>query len=379
MSDFHPAYFQIAFRTEGPVPQWPERFVIITAYATTGESWSEERNIEADQRLHAELRRRGCTPLRITGYDPQSGHAEPGWAVDLPMDEALTVGRDFLQDSIFAVLGDALLVGRCNGPWQQEAIGGFRERVGPGTRPLILHIPHAATAIPERTGYVVDEATLQAEHLMLSDLHTDDLYANSVDIAIVAPFSRVFCDVERFADDAQEVMASVGMGVLYTQSDAGLPLRSVSPELRERVLLEHYWPHHQRLTAAVDAQLLLHGQATVVDCHSFPALPFRRDLDQQLPRPDFNIGTDTFHTPPELIKSAIAYFAQAGYTLGVDRPYQGTLVPMAHYRRDARVRSIMLEVNRDLYMRPGSDLPSAGYPQVKAMVQGFLEVMREAG
>lgn len=242
---------------------------------------------------------------------------------------------------------------------------------------LILHIPHASTTIPDRTGYLVDEATLQAEQLLLADLHTDELFANPTDIAIVAPVSRIFCDVERFADDALEVMADVGMGVLYTHSDAGIPLRTVSPAQRERVLQEHYWPHHQRLTAAVDAQLLLHGRATLVDCHSFPALPFRRDLDQQLPRPHFNIGTDAFHTPPELIERAIAYFAHTGYSLGVDRPYRGTLVPMAHYQRDARVRSIMLEVNRDLYLQHGTALRNARYAGTKAVVQGFLDAMRK--
>jgi N-formylglutamate amidohydrolase len=241
---------------------------------------------------------------------------------------------------------------------------------------LILHIPHAATTIPLRDGYVVDDAALLAEQLLLTDWHTDELFANATDSAIVAPFSRVFCDVERFADDAHEVMAGVGMGVLYERSDAGLPLRSVSPELRERVLQEYYRPHHHRLTAAVDAQLQQHGQATLVDCHSFPALPLRRDLDQQLPRPDFNFGTDAFHTPQELIERATAYFAQAGYSLGVDRPYRGTLVPMVYYQRDARVRSIMLEVNRDLYLQSGTNIRNARFDAIKGVVQGFLDAMR---
>lgn len=100
-----------------------------TACATTGETWSPERNTEADQRLHAELLRRGWTPLHITGYDPHTGHAEPGWAVELAMDEAMAIGRDFLQDALFAVQGDALVVAQCNSPWTQQAMGSFRERV----------------------------------------------------------------------------------------------------------------------------------------------------------------------------------------------------------------------------------------------------------
>jgi hypothetical protein len=43
---------------------------------------------------------------------------------------------------------------------------------------LIRHIPHASTAIPDRSGYVVDDDVLQRELLLLTDWHTDDLYGN---------------------------------------------------------------------------------------------------------------------------------------------------------------------------------------------------------
>jgi N-formylglutamate amidohydrolase len=242
--------------------------------------------------------------------------------------------------------------------------------------PLILHIPHASTDIPFRDGYLLDDDSLRAEQLLLTDWHTDELFRNAQDIAVVAPFSRIFCDPERFADDAQEVMAQVGMGVCYTHTDDGRAMRRVEPALRERILRSFYAPHHQRLSDAVNAALAQHGRATLIDCHSYPGRPLRRDLDQDPVRPDYNIGTDAFHTPPELVEAARAYFAQQGHSLWVDRPYRGALVPLEHYQRDARVRSIMLEVNRDLYLQPGSDRPSAGYARVKAVVQGFLDVMR---
>lgn len=133
-TDLHPAYFAIAFRTEAPVLEWPAAFVIISAFATTGETWSAERNAEADERLHAELLRRGCRPIRITGYDPATGHAEPSWAVAMPQDEALQLGRDFLQDAIFAVHGNELDVIRCTAPESRFRVGKFLERIQPNTR-----------------------------------------------------------------------------------------------------------------------------------------------------------------------------------------------------------------------------------------------------
>jgi hypothetical protein len=101
---------------------------------------------------------------------------------------------------------------------------------------LIRHIPQASMAIPDRSGYVVDDAALERELLLLTDWHTDHLYANERDTAI-------------------------------------------------------------------------------------------------------------------------------------NRPYRGTLVPEPWYGRDARVRSIMLEVNRKLYLEPGSSTRHAGYAQPRELVQ----------
>ena len=107
-------YFETHFRCDDPAGDWPAEFVIITAYATTGEDWPEEKNREADKRLEADLRRQGLWVRRVTGYSPATGHAEPGWATNLPLAEACDVGRDYLQDAIYHITGDVLSVTRCD-------------------------------------------------------------------------------------------------------------------------------------------------------------------------------------------------------------------------------------------------------------------------
>lgn len=64
---------------------------------------------------------------------------------------------------------------------------------------------------------------------------------------MIADFSRVFCDVERFSDDSQEIMAEYGMGVLYEKGDDGSIIREITPELRQEILNKYYWPHHNQL------------------------------------------------------------------------------------------------------------------------------------
>ncbi len=121
-------YFDVRFRLESPVTQWPTEFIVVTGYATTGEVWPEERNVESDLRLGRALQEMGRWHLRLTGYSPATGHAEPGWAVLLNPAEGEALGRRFLQDAIYVVRGDALTVRYCD-DGREEQVGAWRERV----------------------------------------------------------------------------------------------------------------------------------------------------------------------------------------------------------------------------------------------------------
>lgn len=240
---------------------------------------------------------------------------------------------------------------------------------------IILHIPHSSNHIPFKEGYLVNQEILDAEMLKLIDWYTDDLFSFEEGIPIRADFARIFCDVERFADDALEVMAQSGMGVLYTHTDTGLTMREVSNDLRQKILDNYYWPHHQKLSETVREQLQLHGKALIVDCHSFPHKPLQRALDKRENRPDFNIGTDPFHTPNYLIEASIEFFADKGFSLGVDWPFRGSLVPMDYYQKDKKVESIMLEINRSLYLDEPTNEKSKDYENTKKVVREFLEMI----
>lgn len=218
---------------------------------------------------------------------------------------------------------------------------------------------------------------LNREILKLTDWYTDDLFYSETDEMIIAGFSRIFCDPERFTDDQQEVMAQYGMGVLYEKSDEGEVIRKVSPELKERVLNEFYRKHHARFSVVVKNQLQHFGKALIIDCHSYPGIPLKRDLDKTENRPDFNIGTDTFHTPKHLIDLAVDFFKNAGFSLGIDWPYKGSIVPLEYYQQEKNVQSIMLEINRALYLKEPGNEQSERYPEIKMVVKEFLKTLKK--
>jgi len=115
INSVRPEYFQTQFRTETAFDEWPYSFAIITAYATTGEVWTEEQNQRADERLRKVVIGIDPDARRITGYSPTTGHAEPGWAVSMELAVAKQIGREFLQDAIYFIDNGTIYVAKCDG------------------------------------------------------------------------------------------------------------------------------------------------------------------------------------------------------------------------------------------------------------------------
>lgn len=230
---------------------------------------------------------------------------------------------------------------------------------------VVLHVPHDATEIPAavRDQYLLDDAELNRELLLMTDHHTLALFGGDVaDNVIRAPVCRLVVDVERFEDDRHEPMSAVGMGAVYRLTSSLAPLRRPLHQTeREAIMRDYYRPHHARLEQTVTATLAKHGRCQIIDCHSFPsvALPYER-RPQGEPRPDICIGTDSFHTQAALAQSFMRAFQTESFRVALDTPFAGAMVPASRYRKDSNVSSIMVEVNRSLYMdeRTGARLPS---------------------
>lgn len=239
---------------------------------------------------------------------------------------------------------------------------------------MILHIPHASPVVPSelRDQIILSDAELSSELILMTDAFTDELFCWPQATTIRFPWSRLIIDVERFRDDDQEPMSRVGMGVVYTHTAHGDRLRR-DLQVRERAkLMDHYDSHHQRLHTVVQSERTAHGSALIVDCHSFPSQPLPCDTNQSVPRPDFCIGTDSFHTPVELIHVAAETCHGMGYSVEINQPYAGTMIPLAFYKRDCRVLSIMIEVNRRLYMDEVSGVKNDSFSAIQQQIGALL-------
>ncbi|MFJ2828203.1 N-formylglutamate amidohydrolase [Streptomyces sp. NPDC087263] len=230
---------------------------------------------------------------------------------------------------------------------------------GAADSPVILHVPHSAREIPApvRDGIVLDDAALERELDHITDAHTAELAAAVAAAADVAPWrfvnrlSRLVIDPERFPDEREEMLA-VGMGAVYTRTTHRAPLRPAGAD--PHTLIDRYFhPYARAMTDAVAERLAATGQAVIIDVHSYPTARLPYELHGDGPRPPVCLGTDEFHTPPELLTLAEKAFAGVG-GVGIDSPFSGTYVPLRFYEREPKVTALMVEIRRDTYMsEPG--------------------------
>jgi N-formylglutamate amidohydrolase len=249
--------------------------------------------------------------------------------------------------------------------------------------PLVLHIPHSKVAIPAslKREFVVRHKKLSAHLAASTDHFTDELFDSNLPNtqALIFPISRLAVDPERFERDSLEPMAKRGLGVLYERGhDGNVTRRPITGARREEILAAWYRLHHDWLTQAVDDALARAPRALVIDCHTFPDVPFATDANHDVPRPDVCIGTAGIHTPQWLVHAATKWCKSQGWSVRVDAPYSGSIVPLNHNGKDRRVLSIMIEINRARYMNlEGTQaVRRSSFKKCQRFVAGLVATLR---
>ena len=247
---------------------------------------------------------------------------------------------------------------------------------------FIFHIPHSSLDIPEKylSDFALSVEKLELEKIKMTDSYTDELFidcATDHDEQIIFPVSRLLVDVERFSEDAKEPMSEIGMGMLYRSCHDLSELRS-SNAFGEELRKTYYDHHHEELTDLVDKQLKSTGEALIIDCHSFPTKPWPYERNQTGNRPEICIGTDVFHTPTEIEVALSNAFRRLGFEVDLDTPFSGSIVPMKFYQKNERVKSIMIEIRRDLYMDETTGERNLSFNETRQKIAAAISEFRSA-
>ena len=248
---------------------------------------------------------------------------------------------------------------------------------------MIFHIPHNSTFIPPniRDQFVLSDQDLKKELLLMTDHMTSELFEyaqTEVDVVIESPVSRLVVDVERFLNDEQEIMNKVGMGVIYKKTSCGNPLRKELSQKEQKYLIDKYYmPHHIELNYYTEKILNEEPrEAQIIDCHSFPSMPLKYEFDQDDKRPDICIGTNYPDKEELLLEYLRRYVEKKGYSVDINKPFSGSIVPNEYFS-DHRVKSLMIEVNRKLYMNERTGKRSQDFYKTKELIGEIVKRIRK--
>jgi N-formylglutamate amidohydrolase len=215
---------------------------------------------------------------------------------------------------------------------------------------IILHIPHSKTNIPIKDGFNLD--LIESETNLLVDHATDRIFDLPNIDKLIFEHNRIFCDVERL-DDNDEPLFQKGRGFYYTHTDNGEVLRELLPDLKTKIKSDYYNKHHNLLQSITEEKLNKYNSTIIIDCHSFTDEPFKTDMDKTNNRPDICLGVDEYHTPSWLITQLKNGFENHNLSVKINSPYSGTIIPLTYYKKDKRVKGIMIEINRKIYINNG--------------------------
>ncbi len=208
----------------------------------------------------------------------------------------------------------------------------------------------------------------------MADLFTEELYSPLFEYAggVVANVSRIFVDIERFDDIELESMEKFGMGLLYTMTSDERELRKI--ENRREIVDTYYYPYHQAFEKIVDESLEKFDKCLIIDCHSFNDIA-RWYQKYKSTRPDICIGFEEFHSNPQTIEKIVDYFKSFDYSVELNIPYSGSIVPMSKYQKDSRVESFMIEINRKLYMDEDNFTKSGNFGLLQERIKSLSKLL----
>lgn len=212
----------------------------------------------------------------------------------------------------------------------------------------VIHIPHSSIKIPKKylSDYLISKKELKSESILMQDIFTDKLIKKTKNNKILKfKYSRLFCDVERFDNDTEE-MNKIGMGILYTNNHDLKPIRNIK---NKENILKYYYKYHDKFNNLTDRLLKKNDKILILDLHSYSDKALKYELHKELNRPDICIGIDNFHYDEKITNEILYIINKFNFTYSINEPFSGCMIPSKYYKKEKNVIGVMIEINKKLF------------------------------
>ncbi|MEJ0071057.1 MAG: N-formylglutamate amidohydrolase [Pseudomonadota bacterium] len=144
-----------------------------------------------------------------------------------------------------------------------------------------------------------------------------------------------------------------GLGLLKKVTRYGEPMHErklTVAEVQDR-MRRFYEPYHAELMAMIKQTRARFGRVWHLSCHCMSAVGASTHPDKGRPRADICLGNlDGLTSSDEFIQHTKAAFERAGYSVSLNDPYKGGELIRRHGSPDNGVESLLVEVNKKLFM-----------------------------
>lgn len=226
-------------------------------------------------------------------------------------------------------------------------------------------------------------------------MYVEDLWAAAPQVGatmLYCCFPNTFMDVNRKEDDLDPAVidgewptplnpspvAIRGLGLIKTKSRYGEPMQEKKltvAEIKERFDV-YYHPYHRELKRIVDQTHAKHGKVWQLSCHCMSAVGAPTHADAGKPRADFCLGNIGYTTSSrEFIDYVATEIKKLGYSVTLNDPYEGNELNRRHGAPAKGIESIMVEINKKLFMDTKTFRKTDGFSKLKADLDRLLKTL----
>ena len=253
--------------------------------------------------------------------------------------------------------------------------------------PFVFNSAHSGADYPERFLRMTRLDTLsirQSEDSLVDEIFEQAPFLGAP--MLRARFPRAYLDVNREPYELDPLMFSDPLPNTYNTSSQrvasglGTIARIVAEKkaiYREKLTLGDaemrikgiYKPYHKALQELLSETLTKFGIAVLIDCHSMPPLPQKRNT----PPAEIVLG-DRFGTTcaPALIDLAESLFTQAGYVVARNQPYSGGYITRSYGQPQHNIHALQIEISRHLYLNEATRNPNQNFIKLQQVTSNFI-------